>query len=51
MAVNYLPKGCFNFPKHPIFTHTLPWTSLDMNAKFAAARFHGFGVMEETLTN
>ena len=47
MAVNYLQKGCFNLPKHPIFTHALPWSSLNMAAKFQAARFHGFEVMDE----
>ena len=50
-AVNYLQKGCFNSLKHQIFTHALPLRSLSRHAKLQAARYHGFGVMEETLTD
>ena len=46
--MNYLQKGCFNQPKHPIFTLALLWSSLSMHAEFQADRFHSFGVMEET---
>ena len=31
-----------------MFTRVLPWSSLGMHAKFQAAMFHAFGVMEET---
>ena len=31
-----------------MFPRALPWCFLGMHAKFQAAMFHGFGVMEET---
>ena len=46
--INYPQKGSLNSLTQPIFIHTLLLSSLGMHAKFRAATFHVFGVMEET---
>ena len=45
---NCLQKGCLNLPKHQVLIYALPWSSLRMQAKFRATRYHGFGVRKET---
>ena len=46
--LNNLQKGCFNEPKHSIFTLAFHWSFLSLHAKFQAARFYSFGWMETT---